>query len=689
MTAPQIIGFEPDPDFSEWDDEDGTATGMYEYDDGTRQRGRMPAEFAASLVKKPKAPAPAAVVPEPAKPGSYEAFEAAQIERERAGTPLSIAIPKASRIAFVHNQPGNLKFAGQEGAVQGEPAEDGGHWAAFESPEQGYQALHAQIRKDAGRGLTLGQFVTKYAPPSSNDTATYIAQATRALGGSPDTPISQINPERLARFMAQKESSTAVGGVSPEAPEPVAGSAAQPRYPALDGSQPAQVGGLPPEQVDVHGRLLTTGELDQRQQQERERAELAAQAVQLAAQERIRGREEAMTAVAQNHQDQQMNAQRQLAEQQAIKAEAATNIQQTMGTQLDHGRLFRGMSGGGVLLGLLGVALSAAGQTLQQRAGNGNAPNLGLSMMFKAVDDDVEQQKQDKQSRLAYWTRVYGNAEQGIQATKAEIFNASAAYIAQKAQTGIQNADIQAAALAQAQELKSQGDAAAAKLVQLEEQKVQIKYAAPRPVPMPRGAMPPAVASGEIGKVGIEDKDPEVRAELANMFNAKNPTHKGQMATLGQEMAQISKLEQTLSGLENLYGVQPETGGGYPADPRLYNSTASGPAWNVVDALTPDTERDRQLKAYWAQVEGDTRMGWKTEPNGETTQLRLSGIDLPKRDADVPLVLQKLRREIERRRQDIMSQTNMPVRAAWKLQNDYPLSTARGGRPVSGRLPEM
>lgn len=470
MSAPQIVGYDPDPDFAGYDDEDGTATGYFRYDDGTKQYGRLPAELVADLVKpKPATPA------EP-NPGSYEAFEAKQIERERAGKPLTIEIPKTSRIAYVHNNPGNLKYVGQEGAHQGEPAEDGGYWAAFETPEAGYAALQHQVKVDTDRGLSLGQFVTKYAPPGSNDTAGYIASAARALGGSPDTPISTINPERLARFMAQHESGTNVGGVTPDE-QP--GSAAP--APMVPGGYPGSVAGLPAAEAQVSGSPLTRSELEQRQQAERDRAQQNVQAVQQAAAARIEGRNEALAAVAANYQDQQQNAQRQLAEQQAIKAEAASNIQQQQAVQLDPGRLFRQMSGGSVLLGLFAVALSAAGQTLQQRAGV-NAPNLGLSMMTKAIDDDIEDQKQNKQSRLAYWTRVYGNAEQGILAAKKEIYDAGAAHLAAKAQTMVQNADIQAGALAQAQELKAQGDAAAAKLQQIEEQKLQIRYAAPKPV---------------------------------------------------------------------------------------------------------------------------------------------------------------------------------------------------------------
>jgi hypothetical protein len=490
----EITGFTPDDDFAGWDDEDGTATGMYHYDDGTSMRGQLPAEFAAQFAK-PKAPMAADQTPRPEAPApaapqaatgsdqsAYDNWEQQQIERERAGKPLSIAIPKESRIAYVHNNPGNLKYVGQEGAHEGEPAEDGGHWAAFETPEAGYQALHHQIQTDADRGLSLGQFITKYAPPKSNDTAGYIASASKALGGTPDQPISGMNRERLARFMAQHESSTTVGGVSPEAQASATAAPQAAQYPAISGSQPSSVGGLGMAEADLNGSPLTRDQLEQRQRSVMDSTHMQMAAQQQAAAARIQGRDEAMAAVTANFQDQQQNQQRQLAEAQAIKAEAANNIHQTMATQLDGGRLFKNMSGGSMLLGLFAVALSAAGQTLQQQAGNTGAQNMGLQMMTKAIDDDVEDQKGNKQSRLAYWSRVYGNAEQGIAATRAEIYNAAAQHLQAQAQTKVQNADIQAGAIQQAGELAALGQKEAAKLQQIEEQKLQIKYAAPKPV---------------------------------------------------------------------------------------------------------------------------------------------------------------------------------------------------------------
>ena len=49
-------------------------------------------------------------------------------------------------VANRHNNPGNLKYAGQPGATKGLQAPDGGHYAHFNDIDAGWKALYAQIR---------------------------------------------------------------------------------------------------------------------------------------------------------------------------------------------------------------------------------------------------------------------------------------------------------------------------------------------------------------------------------------------------------------------------------------------------------------------------------------------------------------------------------------------------------------
>jgi hypothetical protein len=119
--------------------------------------------------------------------------------------PSDVQIPQSSRLAYVNNNPGNLRYVGQEGASQGE-----GGFAKFSSPEAGYQALMKQVQLDQSRGFTVQQFVNKYAPPNENNTSQYINQFTAALGVGSNTLISTLDPALIAKFMAQKESGTKI-----------------------------------------------------------------------------------------------------------------------------------------------------------------------------------------------------------------------------------------------------------------------------------------------------------------------------------------------------------------------------------------------------------------------------------------------------------------------------------------------
>ncbi len=114
----------------------------------------------------------------------------------------SVYIPTGT-LADKNNNPGNLKFVGQAGAAMGE-----GGFAKFNTPEDGWQALQNQIRLDQSRGLTLAQFVTKYAPPTENDTNLYIQQMSQWLGVDPNVALSALDYEQVAEMVARKESGT-------------------------------------------------------------------------------------------------------------------------------------------------------------------------------------------------------------------------------------------------------------------------------------------------------------------------------------------------------------------------------------------------------------------------------------------------------------------------------------------------
>ncbi len=90
-------------------------------------------------------------------------------------------------LAYRNNNPGNLIFVGQPGAVPG-----AGGFAAFPTYDDGYNALLKQIQNYANRGLTIQQMMDIYAPASQpgNNPTLYANQIASALGVSTDSTVA-------------------------------------------------------------------------------------------------------------------------------------------------------------------------------------------------------------------------------------------------------------------------------------------------------------------------------------------------------------------------------------------------------------------------------------------------------------------------------------------------------------------
>lgn len=89
---------------------------------------------------------------------------------------------KSGSLAQRNNNPGNLRYAGQSGAVQGERG-----FAKFSTPEAGWAALERQLGLYVARdpNKTLAQQMAVYAPSlDGNDPAAYAAYVAKRLGAS-------------------------------------------------------------------------------------------------------------------------------------------------------------------------------------------------------------------------------------------------------------------------------------------------------------------------------------------------------------------------------------------------------------------------------------------------------------------------------------------------------------------------
>ncbi len=119
----------------------------------------------------------------------------------------AIAAPTTSkpRTNADRNNPGNLRFAGQAGAVN----ENG--FAAFPTLAQGIQAANRQLDLYAQRGVnTISKIVAKWAPPSENDVPAYIKALKAATGKGENDELSAADRQRLLQGIFNHEGSNKV-----------------------------------------------------------------------------------------------------------------------------------------------------------------------------------------------------------------------------------------------------------------------------------------------------------------------------------------------------------------------------------------------------------------------------------------------------------------------------------------------
>ncbi len=104
-----------------------------------------------------------------------------------------------------NNNPVNLRFAGQREAI----GKDEAGFAIFPDVYAGWRAAMAQILLDARRGLSIREYIYKFAPPSENDTEGYLSFVLKRMGGrveNDQVKLSRLSlPDLVALLMAQAE----------------------------------------------------------------------------------------------------------------------------------------------------------------------------------------------------------------------------------------------------------------------------------------------------------------------------------------------------------------------------------------------------------------------------------------------------------------------------------------------------
>lgn len=105
---------------------------------------------------------------------------------------IQTTIARATSRGIRNNNPGNIRLTDIEwrGEVPATLKNDT-EFEEFISPLFGVRAMARILKKGAGAGRdTVRKIITRWAPPSENDTAAYIRSVSRRVELAPDAPIN-------------------------------------------------------------------------------------------------------------------------------------------------------------------------------------------------------------------------------------------------------------------------------------------------------------------------------------------------------------------------------------------------------------------------------------------------------------------------------------------------------------------
>ena len=101
-----------------------------------------------------------------------------------------------------NNNPGNIEDGAFARGLPGYQGSDG-RFAVFDSMESGQAAKGALLQSYGRRGFnTVEKVVGRWAPPSENDTGSYVQFVSQRLGVDPRQPLDLDNPQTLSALQA-------------------------------------------------------------------------------------------------------------------------------------------------------------------------------------------------------------------------------------------------------------------------------------------------------------------------------------------------------------------------------------------------------------------------------------------------------------------------------------------------------
>ncbi|PRP68615.1 hypothetical protein BUE93_21485 [Chromobacterium amazonense] len=147
-----------------------------------------------------------------AKPAGWtDAAQAAPTARQKLTQAAQQYLPQKAQMAKAldsplqprgirNNNPGNLQYVGQAGAVKEGGA--GGRFAVFATPQAGLDAMAQQLKRYANSGLTsISDIANKWAPASENNTAAYVAAVAKRMGVDGKQSLDLSRAEVLRSLM--------------------------------------------------------------------------------------------------------------------------------------------------------------------------------------------------------------------------------------------------------------------------------------------------------------------------------------------------------------------------------------------------------------------------------------------------------------------------------------------------------
>lgn len=136
-------------------------------------------------------------------PGAADTFELIFVAPSSSSSPASVARPQGPRGIRNHN-PGNIRRSADRwqgmSAQQTDP-----DYVQFDAPEWGLRALAKVLLNYQGmhRLQTLAQIIQRWAPPTENNTSSYLSHVSQLTGIPPDAVLTlRQTPDQLRTLMA-------------------------------------------------------------------------------------------------------------------------------------------------------------------------------------------------------------------------------------------------------------------------------------------------------------------------------------------------------------------------------------------------------------------------------------------------------------------------------------------------------